>query len=58
MAIHEWQHTHYEAVGEATIRHDTDDHRQDMAHYHEPLLRMHRAALHGRLRAGWPGGLP
>jgi hypothetical protein len=47
MAMHELKRTHYEDVGDATIRHDTRDHRQDMKHYHEPLMRMHQAALHG-----------
>src|SRR5882672_7526871 len=47
MAMHELKRTHYEDVGDATIRHDTRDHRQDMTHYHVPVMHMHQAALHG-----------
>jgi len=47
MAMHELKRTQYEDVGDATIRHDTRDHRQDMTHYHVPVMQMHQAALHG-----------
>jgi hypothetical protein len=43
MAMHELKRTHYEDVGDATIRHDTRDHRQDMTHYHVPVMHMHQA---------------
>ena len=33
MKIHELKRTHYEEVGDATIRHDARDHRQDMTYY-------------------------
>jgi hypothetical protein len=47
MAMHELKRTHYEDAGDTAIRHDTRDHRQDMVHYHVPLMQMHQAGLHG-----------
>jgi hypothetical protein len=47
MAMHELKRTHYDDAADSNINHDTRDHRQDMTHYHVPLMRMHQAALHG-----------
>lgn len=46
MAIHELKRTFYDNANDSNINHNTLDHRQDMIHYHVPLMRMHNAALH------------
>ena len=46
MPIQELKQTHYQDATDFNINHTTQDHRQDMTHYHVPLMRMHNAALH------------
>lgn len=46
MPIQELKQTYYQDATDFNINHDTQDHRQDMTHYHVPLMRMHNTALH------------